>query len=287
MAKEEDQELEKETYPVKGDDVKKLHNKADEFLDKIQKEEEEKAEATKPKRVRKEKEEPKEEPELETEEQDEEVLTQEEEINEAEHEEEGIPEEEESETPVQPDRTAKRVVRKPVQQKKTNTVVTAGLLAIGMVVGMVGTHLFLLPQDHNSTNHPDSSDQIKEELVIENIKEVAPSDSIYGIGFKVVDVNERVDGLYVTFQAENNGQYPVYMMSQTIKMIGSDGQLYLPEIGKGELPSTFTGGGLPTGTSDQATLVFATPKGVQAQTFILENVTNMKNGSFSFQINMP
>lgn len=256
LEKEEEVKEEPETYPNPQVEKQVLHQRAEEYLEKV-----------------KEKEEP--------------LLKQQEEEDKIEEEEQT----EEDQLEGSNDETPKAMVvqnTSPInnkeEKKKSFQIIFlpffSGVLA-ALLIGMVLGNAF----SSSPKNDPQSTvdKNIQKDLALHN---VIPKDEIYHTIFEVIQMDERVDGIYVTFKMTNKGEYPIYFMAPSIKLIGQDGQIYLPELGKGDIPTTFTGGGISADLTDEATLVFKLPKEVKPAYFLLENVTNLHNGSWSYKVNV-
>ena len=149
-------------------------------------------------------------------------------------------------------------------------------VAFFLAIGLLGHNIDVKKSDG-------VSQEIKKDYAVHN---VVASDELYDSKFTVKEVDKRIDGFYVTFEATNDSEYPVYLMANTIKLVTKDGEVILPELGKGDFSSTFTGGGLAIGTTEECTFVFKAGKEAKIDYFLLENVTNLHNGSWTFKIEM-
>lgn len=160
-------------------------------------------------------------------------------------------------------------------------VLALSVLVAGMLLGWQGASES--PQTAPAATSPDttvapSPDWAPPTQIVE--------DRLYDVALQLVQIDERVDGHYVTFRVTNDSEHTVYFMANTMKLVGENGAIVLPELGKGDIPMTFTGGGIGPQQSDEATLVFKVPNEVKPASFLLENVTNMKNGTWTFQVNV-
>jgi Telomeric repeat-binding factor 2. len=265
-----------EVYPSPGEESRKLHQRADEFLEKAQKQEEalmeEPAEAE---------EKPASGSEPSAERDDDRGR------GEADRAEGKKPDNEEKKVS---DGASEKGTEKPAPSKPRKWPAVLTMTLVAVIVFVLGVYLgSTLKGDPDpgtkQAAKPDNpvTEEIKDDLALHN---VVRKDELYGVSLEVDQMKRRVDGLYVTFRVKNDGRETVYFMANTMKLIGDDGNVYLPELGQGDVPMTFMGGGITPGTAEAATLVFDLPKNVEPASFILENVTNLKNGSWTFQIDL-
>ncbi|MBL4952119.1 hypothetical protein JK635_07830 [Neobacillus sp. YIM B02564] len=171
-----------------------------------------------------------------------------------------------------------------IPQTKQNQSFYFAMIGIVLtLIGFVFGILVSITHQQSAETHRISplENIVKQDLSLHNVKKEA---SMYGVSLKIVKEKKRENKWMVAFEVQNQGKETVYFMANTLKLVGEDGTIIVPELDKGNIPPTFAGNGIAPGTSDQAVLVFTLPHSFQPDYFLLENVTNMKNGTWTFQI---